>query len=392
MLWVFGPVMVIVMLAAGCSQQTPGSDERTRAPSREPSLTPDTADQQAAKNENASSSERPASKLEDRRGEDVGESDRGETESGQDQKTGSQSATAPEHQAQTLKWLDEMASEATLERRAASQALDELVEPGMPSVVHGLREGTLSQKRGAAIYLIGRVSPRDDAAKSALIETLSADDASLRHAALQAVEKLAEEQLVEALPQLVALAENGAETEAYRSRAIRAITKLEAGGRPATEDLIQLARDENESLKVRRACFYAILKVAPSDVAEEFFRAALRHSDAADLRRLAAKWLVSVASAPESLDCLVAALSDPDKPVRLEAVDSLVDIGKPSLSALIKALESPDVQTRRYATLAIGKLGILAADAAPALKPLLDDPDQQVRELARVVLDLLPQQ
>ena len=73
----------------------------------------------------------------------------------------------------------------------------------------------------------------------------------------------------------------------------------------------------------------------------------------------------------------------------MEAVNSLVEIGKPALPALIKALESPDVQTRRHAALTVGKLGLLAEPAVPALKARLNDPDEQVRELAGAALKML---
>jgi len=82
-------------------------------------------------------------------------------------------------------------------------------------------------------------------------------------------------------------------------------------------------------------------------------------------------------------------MNDADESVRLEAVNSLVALGKPSIPGLVKALKSPDVRTRRHATLALGKLGLMAADAAPALRTCLDDPDQEVRDLATAALKVL---
>ena len=74
-----------------------------------------------------------------------------------------------------------------------------------------LRTGTEAEKRGAATFLIGRVTLNDDATLEALIEVLSAGDDVLRHSALQAVEKLPDEQLQRALTTLVELAKNNKE-------------------------------------------------------------------------------------------------------------------------------------------------------------------------------------
>lgn len=295
----------------------------------------------------------------------------------------------PETAAAVEQLLAEVASEAAVERRAASDALDQLGQAGMPYIVRGLREGTLPQRIGAATYLIGRVSPRDVNAVPALVDALAAEDESLRRAALQAVEKMSDGQLLTALPALLAYAQNPAADEAYRSRAVRAITKLGPDAEAATASIIQLARGD-APLNTRRAAFYAIAKIAAPQAAEQFYVTELQRNPEADLRRLAAKWLrPPVITSESSLNALVKALSDADAAVRLEAVDVLVEVGKPSLSVLIAALESQDVETRRHAVLAIGKLGLLATDAVAPLRKRLEDPDQQVRDLAAATLKSL---
>ncbi len=65
----------------------------------------------------------------------------------------------PQTKVEVAKWLEAMGSDATVERRAASDALDEKGEAAIPFVVFGLRQGTVAQQRGAATYLIGRASP-----------------------------------------------------------------------------------------------------------------------------------------------------------------------------------------------------------------------------------------
>jgi len=286
------------------------------------------------------------------------------------------------------KLLTQMSSEASIERRAAADALDELGPEAMPSVVKALEGGTELEKRGAALYLIGRVSPAHGDAAAALIGALASTDEVVRHAALQAVERLTTEQVQRALPALAALVANGDETAAYRSRAARAIAKLEGLGGPAVPDLMRVARDDTD-LGVRLAVFFTLSKVAPPEEAERFFLEELSGNRQAELRRVAAKWLTRVAVSEKSLQGLTAALGDVEKAVRLEATDSLVAIGRPAVPSLIKALESPDVAVRRHAVVTLGKLGPLAADAVPKLKRLADDPDQEVRALAASALGLI---
>ena len=284
--------------------------------------------------------------------------------------------------------LVQLSSDAPIERRAASEALDALGVQAIPHVSHALQNGSSAEKLGAATYLVGRVSPRDAAAVGGLIAALGAQDDALRHAALQAVERLPNEPLRRALPALVTLAQNRSEEEAYRSRAVRAIGKLDAEGQEASGALIVLA-GEDRDLNLRRSIFFTLTKIASPQDAEAFFARELAGDAPEDLRRLAAKWLGRVAVSKESLAALIHAFADSEKSVRLEAVAAVVEIGKPAVPALIEGLDASDDQIRRHAALTLAKLGPLAADAIPALEQHLDDPDEQVRELVAVALKIV---
>ena len=91
----------------------------------------------------------------------------------------------------------------------------------------------------------------------------------------------------------------------------------------------------------------------------------------------------------EALTSLIGAFDDADESVRLEAVNALVAIGRPSVPALIKALDSSNVTVRRHAVLTLGKLGVFASQAVPALNARLTDSDPQVRQLAAEALKLI---
>jgi HEAT repeat protein len=287
--------------------------------------------------------------------------------------------------------LVQMSSDASIERQAAAASLDEMGAAAMPYVTAALRNGSEAEKRGAAAFLIGRVTRSDDATLAALIEALGAADDALRHSALQAVEKLPEGQLCRALATLTELAKNPKEDAAYRVRAVRAIAKLGAAGRDAVADLLQLARDDSAP-DLQRSAFDAIAKVATPEASETFFLEVLKSNSQKDLRRLAATRLVQEAMSPQSVVGLIGAFSDAEADVRNEARAALLAIGRPAVPQLIQALEDPAVQIRRHVVVTLGQLNTLAVEAVPALKQRLQDADPQVRALTAASLRLIQSQ
>lgn len=274
--------------------------------------------------------------------------------------------------------LSDMASDATLERRAAAELLDELGPAVIPWVVRGLQSGSTTQQRGAATYLIGRLGPRDEEAVAVVVSLLGSPDAAVRRASFQAVERLEATQLAPALPALLAMAADPEENQQYRSRAVLAIGKLPQVGGEDLEALMSLAA-EDEDLNVRRAALFTIRRVAPPKQAETFFVQRLEQEPHADVRRLAAKWLGQVAVSESSVEALIQAFGDQDESVRESAVEALVDRGRPTLKALTQALESTDVQLRRLAVETLGKMGPLAVETLPALTERLTDQDEPTR-------------
>lgn len=65
-----------------------------------------------------------------------------------------------------------------------------------------------------------------------------------------------------------------------------------------------------------------------------------------------------------------------------DASKSLAEIGKPTVPALIQALEGKNKYQKRYAARAIREMGQTGSDAIPALEKLLKDRDTQTREYA----------
>lgn len=64
------------------------------------------------------------------------------------------------------------------------------------------------------------------------------------------------------------------------------------------------------------------------------------------------------------------------------AMDALARIGRDAVPALVEALGDRNVQVRRQAALALGRIGPDAEQAVPALSAALGDGDEQVRRNA----------
>jgi HEAT repeat protein len=283
--------------------------------------------------------------------------------------------------------VTEMASDASLERRHASEELDLIGPTALDPYLQALLEsGTDIEKRGTTAYLIGRVTRENREQVKALIGLLAAADATLRHNAFQALERVSEEQLVAALPELLAQAKNAAEDKPYRVRAVRAVAKLGEAARNCTPDILQLAGDSSVP-ELQRAAIDAVAKVAAASDAEAFYLQLLQTGTEVDLRRLAASRLLQTANSEVAVNGLIAAFKDASPDVRNEAAKSLVAIGRPGVPFMVKGLADPDPRVRRCVVQTLGVLTSLASDAVPALEDLqANDADPQVRALAGAAL------
>jgi HEAT repeat protein len=87
------------------------------------------------------------------------------------------------------------------------------------------------------------------------------------------------------------------------------------------------------------------------------------------------------------ISCLIKALGDKDKKVRINAIKALGEIGKPAIDILIKVLEDKNKKVRGPVPLALGEIaGKLSEnkkhEIIPAINPLikvLEDKDEKVR-------------
>ncbi len=105
-------------------------------------------------------------------------------------------------------------------------------------------------------------------------------------------------------------------------------------------------------------------------------------------RYLAAMALSKIGDEAESaVPVLLGALRDNDMFLRMAITGALINIGKPAVGGLVKALFDNNVAVRRASAKALGKIG--DASACNALKVATNDADDGVRRFALEALDRL---
>jgi len=101
-------------------------------------------------------------------------------------------------------------------------------------------------------------------------------------------------------------------------------------------------------------------------------------------RRYVAAWALGEMDAREAVGLLVQMLAVHNDALQKESTRALIKIGENSVDALIAALKSPDRDTRKFASRALGV--IKDNKAEPALIEALKDPDDQVSAAAALAL------
>lgn len=279
-----------------------------------------------------------------------------------------------------------MAGKDVVARDAASQKLD---ERGAESVSHILRlmsDPAAQVRRGAAFYLIERFDASNSEIVSAFTAALADEDATVRHIALSIVPRFPPTAVLGAAPQLATMLRGEREGKANRAAIARLLGGLEVDARPLLPELVCTAKEDHEAV-VRSACLMAIARVAEPAAAAAAFRHSLTQDTDANVRGTAAARLGRVGpAAATAVGELADALADKAPAVCEKALEALQQIGAPAVPALIEKLVAHDPQVRRRAVLGLGAIGLPAKPALDALKKLLADPDQDVKQLADMAI------
>jgi HEAT repeat protein len=161
----------------------------------------------------------------------------------------------------------------------------------------------------------------------------------------------------------------GKTTDARRLTAIARIDKR-AGIR-----LCRTAWREG-STPVRAAALRVLAKLAPAEAEEAACSALMGKSPAAV--RVAAVAVLGELGPQDigAIPALIRALGDPEDNVKWKAGHPLKQFGRVAVPALLPLLDSPDADLRYRAVMVLGAIGPEAEEAIPALLSRLEDPDQ----------------
>jgi HEAT repeat protein len=184
-------------------------------------------------------------------------------------------------------------------------------------------------------------------------------------------------------------AASGEEDDLAEEKAQQALIRL---GAKAAPYLIEGLKTEDRIARRTLASILGELRER-GEVSDDLLVNALRN-DSVQVRRGAAQALGESSfeeSEQKASDLVVAALGaslkDPDLETQVSAARALGQPGlKSAVPALVEALEGSNVDLRRAAVVALGRIGPEASPALPALKGLLDDKNALVRGAARRAL------
>ena len=179
----------------------------------------------------------------------------------------------------------------------------------------------------------------------------------------------------------------GEELEPLQEAVVEALGAIGAAAKPALPTLATVTgRTIDIDLAVKQASKEILDADESGDVKTLIEQTASRD---VGLRLRAVKTLGGLkAAALSAVPALTLALGDPDGDVRRAAVAALRQVdpaAKPSrelIQAITVDLKDPDDNLRLLAVRTLGKLGPAAASAIPAVEPLLNDPDRDVRRAA----------
>jgi HEAT repeat protein len=224
------------------------------------------------------------------------------------------------------------------------------------------------EKRKKAALALGKAGKDARVAMPALLEALKDDNDEVRALARDALDNIGEP-LEGDFPILsLALRDEDPDVRAY---AVGAIDSL---GPDSWAEITQVRALTEDSDPYVAEEAKKTLQRMEKNILEELTR--LLKDPNPDVRRNAAVSIGELGVAVRSVaSSLTAALGDENPAVRVAAADALLELGIDSVPVLSESLSSANVNARRSAISALGRLGSDAYEAMPKLTSLADDPD-----------------
>ena len=156
----------------------------------------------------------------------------------------------------------------------------------------------------------------------------------------------------------------------------------------ARHDLLKSLYDDDPSVREFSIRALAKFGTSHSDIVNAV-RLSLNDPDL-NVRRAAASTLCFLNPLPSDiLDALTGSLCDPDSTLRSYVVATFTDLGTEGITVLERTLRSGKPELRCSAAKLLGRMGSDARRALPALKALLNDKDDMVRNSARSAIDAI---
>lgn len=251
----------------------------------------------------------------------------------------------------------------------------------LPELIEAIPAVDIDTRRPFLMSALLCLAPEAQPALPLLLKSLDDEDFHMQYWACRVLGRLGPD-AKPAIPKLIELAENG--VTSVRRNAATALGNIgPAIGEPGVKVLTKGVNDASQV--VREDSVIALGKLgALAKPAVPVIEEALSEKSTLASRSQAAKslWRLDPQS-PTPRRVLITQLQGVNEP--WAAAEVLGEIG-PEIGAIgevTQLLSSPKNETRLYAAMALGLMGNKAASAAEALQPLLEDPDEEVRQVAR---------
>lgn len=175
------------------------------------------------------------------------------------------------------------------------------------------------------------------------------------------------------------------EIRELRGIAVQALSQLNSmDARNALRQIIQTVRDEPS---IRRAALSQLSRLPnPQEEDREIIRKALTDDDPL-IREVAARGVIFLQDGASADTVAKLALSDASEAVRLAAIQSLSELGRPNDRTVVRGLlKDTSAAIRREAAAALGRMGQDAESSVALLELLNDDIESSAREAAAYAL------
>ncbi len=259
-------------------------------------------------------------------------------------------------------------------RVAALAALTDYNEAAVDALSHALEN---EKTRYWAALALGQLGTHAKPAVAALSAALNDKRAPVRREVLITLAHIGPD-AASAVPAITPCLDDA--DASVRNGAAYALGRIGPAGASAIEALREASKKSDPMLTT--ICAWALARIEPEnkgarEKAVELLSVALKDKDA-HVRSAALRGLLELETPPVTMVPLLAAvLPEADEQFLHEAMAAFASWGEAATPALVELLKRPGARGR--AALLIGRLGVKAAGAVPALTAALADKDAEVR-------------